>query len=652
MGTTITGTLGGVQISSLISAQDAANRSQAVTLSSQESVINSKNTALTTLEDQLNSLETSLNAITTVSFWESKVASTGDSNIATATVASTEASSGSYDIDILQAATPTVFTGGKASSIPAATATVASVFGTGALGTILVGTASGGTQTLTIDATTTLSGLASQIGTAIGGSASYDATKGTFTLTANDSLILSAGTSSFLQNAHLFNNYSARSASGTTLTGTETLGAAYGASFVNGTFQVNGVAIQTSSTDTVNDVISRINAQVPGASASLVNGRLTINSTSPITVANGTGSFFNQAGLATSSATTTTSTTAIGSLDTASTTVGSTGSFTVNGVSISYSSTDTIGTVLSAINASTAGVTATYDSYNDRIVVTDNVSGPNAVILGNDTGTFLTKFGLSAGTQATGNSTIFTVNGGAQRVASTNTLSSDDLGIAGLSLVVKKAGETTVTVGADTSSIKAVLDAFVDQYNTVQQLTTYYTTVDTSNSANNGVLANDGSITQLGSRLRLVFGSVLDSSGTYRTLGDLGITGNASDNTATPSDATNLDNALTNNLDDLKTMFLGSTTGLGTQLTGLINGYVLGSTSVIQGEINSNKTALSNLDNQISQINNYADMQLLQLQSSYAAYSAAQQQASSLTSYFSSSSSSSSSSNSAGGILG
>jgi flagellar hook-associated protein 2 len=71
------------------------------------------------------------------------------------------------------------------------------------------------------------------------------------------------------------------------------------------------------------------------------------------------------------------------------------GNFTVNGVAIAISTTDTLDDVLGKITGSGAGVTASYDPATDRI----NLSGASAISLGapNDTSNFLQAMRLTSG---------------------------------------------------------------------------------------------------------------------------------------------------------------------------------------------------------------------------------------------------------------
>ena len=64
------------------------------------------------------------------------------------------------------------------------------------------------------------------------------------------------------------------------------------------------------------------------------------------------------------------------------------GAFKINGVTINYESTQSIDNILSAINNSEAGVTATYDGANNRFVLTNNSTGSMGMTMQDVTGNF------------------------------------------------------------------------------------------------------------------------------------------------------------------------------------------------------------------------------------------------------------------------
>lgn len=79
------------------------------------------------------------------------------------------------------------------------------------------------------------------------------------------------------------------------------------------------------------------------------------------------------------------------------------GSFEVNGVTITVLDTDTINTILSQITASGAGVTATFDSGSETVLLTQKTAGSaHEIVLSNDTSGFLAATKLSGASQVLG----------------------------------------------------------------------------------------------------------------------------------------------------------------------------------------------------------------------------------------------------------
>jgi hypothetical protein len=79
------------------------------------------------------------------------------------------------------------------------------------------------------------------------------------------------------------------------------------------------------------------------------------------------------------------------------------GSFEINGVTIDVNASDTINSVLDRINQSAAGVTATFDTATEKVVLTQNTPGADQdIVLGNDTSGFLAAVKLDGATPSAG----------------------------------------------------------------------------------------------------------------------------------------------------------------------------------------------------------------------------------------------------------
>src|SRR5262249_2100264 len=131
------------------------------------------------------------------------------------------------------------------------------------------------------------------------------------------------------------------------------------------------------------------------------------------------------------------------------------GKFTINGVEISYNvNTDTISSVMAQINDSSAGVSASYDSINDRLVLSNKSTGDLGIAVNETTPGLLASLGLASGTTFTrGGNAEFTINGGDVLTSASNTLDGTAHGISGLSVTATSLDTQTITVAPDTQAM-------------------------------------------------------------------------------------------------------------------------------------------------------------------------------------------------------
>ena len=257
------------------------------------------------------------------------------------------------------------------------------------------------------------------------------------------------------------------------------------------------------------------------------------------------------------------------------------GAFTINGVTINYNtSTDNLNDVLSRITNSAAGVTATYDSLNNRFVLTNKTTGDTGITINDVTGNFLTATGLAGASLQHGKNLLYTVNNGSPLVSQSNTITDSSSGITGLSVTALTAQKAvSVTVSSDTSTISSAIQKFITDYNTVQTYITSQTSVTTASdgTVTAGLLTGDQTTNEIASSLRSISSSPVSIPGltsVVNQLADLGIQSNGQDNTIQLSDTGALNTALTTNLSDVKALFSDSTYGLGIQLNNFINGLI------------------------------------------------------------------------------
>ncbi len=150
------------------------------------------------------------------------------------------------------------------------------------------------------------------------------------------------------------------------------------------------------------------------------------------------------------------------------------GTFTINGVSISVSASgDNLASVLAKINASNAGVVATYNAQTGAISLTNKSSGAQSIVVGSsgDTSNFLTAVGLTAAAGATTTvgqqSQVVVANpsgGSTTYYSNSNTVTTAIPGVS-LQLTGNTTSQFTVTVAQDNSQLVNALNTFVSAYN-------------------------------------------------------------------------------------------------------------------------------------------------------------------------------------------
>ena len=179
-----------------------------------------------------------------------------------------------------------------------------------------------------------------------------------------------------------------------------------GATVTAGSFTVNGTAIAVNADDSIDSVLSRINSSGAGVTASFAGDKVTLTSNaaseSNVVLGGDTSGFLQAVKL-------TGATTVTGSVrDDQQALAGvaafagvSSGSFQVNGVGIAVNTaTDSLAAVLARVNASGAGVIASYDAATDRVTFTPQTAGATLDLAGDTTG-LLAALNVAAGREGT-----------------------------------------------------------------------------------------------------------------------------------------------------------------------------------------------------------------------------------------------------------
>jgi len=248
-----------------------------------------------------------------------------------------------------------------------------------------------------------------------------------------------------------------------------------------------------------------------------------------------------------------------------------TGEFKINGVSIAFNaSSDSVQNLMDRINASAAGVNMSYDRVNDQFTLTNKVTGNLGVAVEDVTGNFLAAAGLASGsTFIAGNDALYTINGGSVLNSHSNTLTEETTGIEGLSIALLKTGTSTISLASDTSAIKGAIKNFIEDYNraqsTIDSLTSSST--DSAGKVTRSTLAGDTDANEIASKLRAIsYNQATGLTGTLNSLAKIGIeTTGTTDQLKLENEAA-LDNAIANNLSELKTLFNDPDKGIATKL--------------------------------------------------------------------------------------
>ena len=358
-----------------------------------------------------------------------------------------------------------------------------------------------------------------------------------------------------------------------------------------GVFTVNGKQITIATTDTLQSVFDQISTATGGTvtgSYDATNDKIVLTSSSEIVLGtatdtsnflavakltnNGTGDVESGGGLGGIKRA---SVLATANFATAVTDGGAgTGEFKINGVSIKFSQTgDSVQNVIDRINNSGAGVTASYDTINDRFTLTSKTTGDQGIALEDVTGNFLAATGLSAGTLEHGKDLLYSIDGGGQLSSKSNTITEDSSGLSGISINVLDKGTTTITVSSDNTKIKKAITDFIDEYNSLQKMIDQDTasTTDAKGKVTAGLLSQDNDTNDIASSLRSMITAQFTSGLGVKNLEDLGIKSNGTDDTIELDDESKLDTALGDNLTGIANIFTDSTEGLGVKLAKYID---------------------------------------------------------------------------------
>jgi flagellar hook-associated protein 2 len=359
-------------------------------------------------------------------------------------------------------------------------------------------------------------------------------------------------------------------------------------------------------------------------------------------------------------------------------------------------STDNLYSVMQRINQSSAGVIASYNSANGQITLTSKNTGAQSIVVGSssDTSNFLSATGLTSGSGASttigqqASVTLQSASGATQTVYSnSNTVTNAIPGVQ-LNLLSAATSPFQVTVSQDSSQVASAVNTFISAYNAaIGEINTATappivpnTPVGSSVGAappqpvGAGILFGNADVEMIKDQLVNEVSSVLQNAGSgYNSLSQIGInlddsftllqentntsqTGSQSssvgvkqmqgtDGELQPLNAATFQAAFAANPTAVQNLLSGAqglVVQMGTYLTGVTGlptqaaNSLLGSipaTSLIQGFENSNTSEIDTIQQQISMIQDNANMQADQLRAEFvqtettlAGYQALQQQ--------------------------
>ncbi len=352
-----------------------------------------------------------------------------------------------------------------------------------------------------------------------------------------------------------------------------------------GTFTVDGQQITVALTDSLQDVFDKITTAVPAITAgyNATTDAITLTRSSGeliLGAANDTSNFLSVMKLVNNGGSAVTSSASLGTLKVASPLVSAglstaitavdgsgNGSFSLNGVAISYNiNTDSIGGLINRINGAGAGVTASYDSANDRVVLANKTTGDTGITTTEAAGGLLDALGLSSGSGGAlvhGTNAEFRINGGALLLSRTNTLESSVHGITGLSVTVNSETTQTLQVESDAATMNTAIEGFIEKFNAVQDfIETNSKVTVTGTTVEAALLADNREIQSWASQLqRKAFDQVSGVTGTITRLERLGIDFDSASGKLAVKDSGKLATALGDFPEDVEDFFLRTTTG-------------------------------------------------------------------------------------------
>ncbi len=539
----------------------------------EQRTISQKNNALTTLKNELTTLKASSKTLKETELYDSR--SVNSSQAHTTASAQEGTSSGDYRFEIYQLATAAKQLGNT--DVGASVTSSAALDSGGFAIAVTEGTVTVQGKQITIATSDSLDTTLAAIKTAVGGSFDYSISSDKVTFTDSSEVVLGSATdtSNLLQALRLNANGTSSITSSANLGGMDLSKTADAANFTDGagsasgSFKINETSITYAATDTITDILDNINNSEAGVYANYdtVNDRFLITNKTEgdvgITLEDVSGDFLAKTRLLTANS---------GALSRGNNLlykVNDNGPLESRSNTITQNSSGVQGLSVTATQASGASRISSVDTSGESITTTEshNYSTGDAVTM------------YSPGTVPGGlsSSTTYYVKVTANDSFTLHTTKADaEAGTSAVDLTGAQSGDVyfldsnpkkaTISVKSDTETVKTAIADLIAQLNKVQSLISSQiaSSTDADGKITLGVLASETLPTEIARELRsTITGDVSGITSTIKRLESIGYTSSGYTNEISLSDSDKLDDALRDNLGQIKSLFTTATYGVG-----------------------------------------------------------------------------------------
>jgi flagellar hook-associated protein 2 len=284
-------------------------------------------------------------------------------------------------------------------------------------------------------------------------------------------------------------------------------------------------------------------------------------------------------------------------------------SYKAKGTTLAIEADDSLIEIASKINNATyaSGSEINASVVNGSLILSSKLSGVNHSIIAS--GSVLDRLGVTGGgtfknETSSGSDAFFKVNG-ISVTRSQNSNLSDVINGVTINLASDATGKTaTINVTGDTTSQKSTINDFLTKFNSLQTYVTGKTAVtkNADGTYTRGALAGDSMINSLKGDLSKLFTAPSTNSGSLSKLREIGITLD-DNNKAVISDASKLENALTNKFSDVKSLLdsvMGTIYNKLSRYTGSTSGYITSAITATQKEMDQTVDSIATMNTRLT----------------------------------------------------